>query len=124
MLSMKSTIEVLRAAGIRDQVKVLVGGAPITEKFARKSARTPTGTMPSARWRWPTKPDRSLERLERDTRRRFDSRVHVLLETLSSEAEPQTGARRNVTFRPPQPGLDESLGKWPAGVWPAKVEAA
>ncbi len=36
MLSMKSTIEALRAAGIRDQVKVLVGGAPITEKFARE----------------------------------------------------------------------------------------
>jgi 5-methyltetrahydrofolate--homocysteine methyltransferase len=34
MPSMKSTIEALEAAGVRDQVKVLVGGAPITQRFA------------------------------------------------------------------------------------------
>jgi len=34
MSAMKDTIEALKKAGIRDQVKVLVGGAPITQKFA------------------------------------------------------------------------------------------
>jgi 5-methyltetrahydrofolate--homocysteine methyltransferase len=35
MPAMKNTIEALRAAGVRDRVSVLVGGAPITEQFAR-----------------------------------------------------------------------------------------
>ncbi len=34
MPSMKTTIDALKAAGVRDQVKVYVGGAPITQKFA------------------------------------------------------------------------------------------
>jgi 5-methyltetrahydrofolate--homocysteine methyltransferase len=34
MLSMKTTIEALVRAGIRDRVKVLVGGAPVTASFA------------------------------------------------------------------------------------------
>jgi len=34
MPSMRSTVEALKAAGVRDQVKVLVGGAPITQKYA------------------------------------------------------------------------------------------
>ncbi len=34
MPAMKDTIEALKQAGVRDQVKVLVGGAPITQKFA------------------------------------------------------------------------------------------
>ena len=34
MLSMKSTIEALQDAGLRDKVKVMVGGAPVTSKFA------------------------------------------------------------------------------------------
>lgn len=34
MPSMRTTIEVLRQSGVRDRVKVLVGGAPITRKFA------------------------------------------------------------------------------------------
>ncbi len=35
MPRMKEVIECLREAGIRNQVKVLIGGAPVTEKFAR-----------------------------------------------------------------------------------------
>ena len=31
---MKATIEALKAAGLRDQVKVMVGGAPVTKAFA------------------------------------------------------------------------------------------
>jgi corrinoid protein of di/trimethylamine methyltransferase len=34
MPAMKTIIEALKAAGIRDQVKVLVGGAPLTKQFA------------------------------------------------------------------------------------------
>lgn len=36
MPSMKTTIDALKQAGVREQVKVIVGGAPITEKFARE----------------------------------------------------------------------------------------
>ncbi|MBM3744668.1 MAG: cobalamin-binding protein [Acidobacteria bacterium] len=34
MPSMKTTIEALRSAGLRDRVKVLIGGAPVTEEYA------------------------------------------------------------------------------------------
>lgn len=34
MPAMKTTMEVLRSAGVRDRVKVMVGGAPITAAFA------------------------------------------------------------------------------------------
>ncbi|HEV2277331.1 MAG TPA: corrinoid protein [Acidobacteriaceae bacterium] len=34
MPAMKATIEAFRAAGLRDQVKIMVGGAPITQKYA------------------------------------------------------------------------------------------
>ncbi|WP_165233670.1 corrinoid protein [Aquisphaera insulae] len=34
MPSMKTTIEALKEAGVRDRVKVLVGGAPVTQKYA------------------------------------------------------------------------------------------
>ncbi len=36
MPSMKTTIEALREAGVREKVKVLVGGAPVNEQFARE----------------------------------------------------------------------------------------
>jgi 5-methyltetrahydrofolate--homocysteine methyltransferase len=36
MPSMGATIEALTEAGLRDQVKVLIGGAPITQDFADK----------------------------------------------------------------------------------------
>ncbi len=34
MPSMKTTIEALRASGVRNRVKVIIGGAPITQKYA------------------------------------------------------------------------------------------
>jgi 5-methyltetrahydrofolate--homocysteine methyltransferase len=34
MPSMKTTIEALRAAGVRDRVKIMVGGAPVTQRYA------------------------------------------------------------------------------------------
>lgn len=36
MLSMQDTIEVLKEEGLRDSVKVVVGGAPVTQEFADK----------------------------------------------------------------------------------------
>ena len=36
MPAMKATIEALRAAGLREQVKVLIGGAPITQDYANQ----------------------------------------------------------------------------------------
>ncbi len=35
MTSMKTTIDAFRAAGIRDKVKIMVGGAPVTEQYAQ-----------------------------------------------------------------------------------------
>lgn len=34
MPSMKKTIEAVKEAGLRDQVKVIIGGAPVTERYA------------------------------------------------------------------------------------------
>jgi 5-methyltetrahydrofolate--homocysteine methyltransferase len=34
MPSMKTTIDALKAAGMRDQVKVIIGGAPVTQQYA------------------------------------------------------------------------------------------
>jgi 5-methyltetrahydrofolate--homocysteine methyltransferase len=36
MVNMKTTIEALEEAGLRDQVKVMVGGAPVTAAFAEE----------------------------------------------------------------------------------------
>jgi 5-methyltetrahydrofolate--homocysteine methyltransferase len=34
MMAMKATVEALEQAGVRDQVKVMIGGAPVTQRFA------------------------------------------------------------------------------------------
>jgi 5-methyltetrahydrofolate--homocysteine methyltransferase len=34
MLVMKKTIEVINASGLRSQIKIIIGGAPITQRFA------------------------------------------------------------------------------------------
>ena len=36
MPSMKQTIEAVKEAGLRDQVKVIIGGAPVTEDYSRQ----------------------------------------------------------------------------------------
>ena len=36
MTAMKSTIEALKEAGVRDHVKIMVGGAPVTDRFAKE----------------------------------------------------------------------------------------
>ena len=34
MRSMKDTVEAIEKEGLRDQVKIMIGGAPVTQKFA------------------------------------------------------------------------------------------
>ena len=36
MVAMRETIEALKEAGIRDKVKVMIGGAPVSEQYARQ----------------------------------------------------------------------------------------
>jgi corrinoid protein of di/trimethylamine methyltransferase len=36
MPAMRTTIEALKQAGVREQVKIMVGGAPVTEQFAQE----------------------------------------------------------------------------------------
>jgi len=36
MPSMKTTIDAFKQVGVRDQVKVLIGGAPITQRYAEE----------------------------------------------------------------------------------------
>ena len=36
MVEMENVIKALKEAGLRDKVKVIIGGAPVTEEFARK----------------------------------------------------------------------------------------
>jgi 5-methyltetrahydrofolate--homocysteine methyltransferase len=36
MPNMKNTVEALRAAGLREQVKVIIGGAPVTDAYAKQ----------------------------------------------------------------------------------------
>lgn len=54
MPAMETTIDALKRAGVRQQVKVLVGGAPITQKFAEKIGadgygESAAGVVPLAR---------------------------------------------------------------------------
>ncbi len=37
MPSMKTTVEALKSAGVRDRIKVLIGGAPVTQQYADES---------------------------------------------------------------------------------------
>jgi 5-methyltetrahydrofolate--homocysteine methyltransferase len=36
MPNMQNTIEALKASGLRDKVKVMIGGAPVTDNYARQ----------------------------------------------------------------------------------------
>jgi 5-methyltetrahydrofolate--homocysteine methyltransferase len=44
MTNMKPVIDALQAAGMRDQIKVMVGGAPVTQAFAAKIGADGTAT--------------------------------------------------------------------------------
>ena len=46
MLSMKNTVEALRVAGLSDKIKTLIGGAPVTQKYADEIGAT--GYSPDA----------------------------------------------------------------------------
>ena len=61
MLSMKDTIEQLKAAGVRSQVKVAVGGAPVTQRFCEEIgadfyAANATGAVTQAKELLPVHP--------------------------------------------------------------------
>jgi len=47
MPNMKVTLEVLKEAGVRDGVKVMIGGAPLTRRTPTRSAQTVTRGMPA-----------------------------------------------------------------------------
>jgi 5-methyltetrahydrofolate--homocysteine methyltransferase len=54
MPSMRTTIEAFKAAGVRDRVKIMVGGAPITQRYADEIgadgyAETAAGAVPLAK---------------------------------------------------------------------------
>ena len=56
---MKATIELLEAEGLRDQVKVMVGGAPVTQAFADEIGAdgygaNAGGAVDAAKARWPS----------------------------------------------------------------------
>ncbi len=36
LTNMKATIDAMKEAGLRDQIKIMVGGAPVTEEFSRQ----------------------------------------------------------------------------------------
>jgi 5-methyltetrahydrofolate--homocysteine methyltransferase len=61
MPSMKTTIEALKTAGVRDQVKVMIGGAPVTPKYADEigaDAFAPDASSATARARALTSSER------------------------------------------------------------------
>ena len=47
---MAETIALLKAEGLREAVKVMVGGAPVTAAYAAETE--PTATAPTPAWRW------------------------------------------------------------------------
>ena len=67
MNNMQITMEALKTAGVRGQVKVIIGGAPVTEDFARKigAVATPCQALALAKMRskpYPAK-DSGIEKL-------------------------------------------------------------
>ncbi|SRR6266498_1348312 len=52
MGQMKNTLDALDAAGKRPKVKVIIGGAPVTEDFARRIVRTAMLRIPAGKWHW------------------------------------------------------------------------
>ena len=36
MPAMKTTIDALKTAGVRDKIKVMIGGAPVTQQYANE----------------------------------------------------------------------------------------
>ena len=55
MPNQQKTIEALKAAGLRENVKVMIGGAPRRAPGPMRSAPTATPKMPSRPWRPPKK---------------------------------------------------------------------
>jgi len=65
MPRMKDVVEALKGAGLRNQVKIMIGGAPVTEKYAREiGADLYAPDAPSAA----TRAKQALMRFHRDNR--------------------------------------------------------
>ena len=52
MPSMKTTIDALDAAGLRNNIKVIIGGAPVTELYAHQIEADGFSRMQAARSMW------------------------------------------------------------------------
>jgi 5-methyltetrahydrofolate--homocysteine methyltransferase len=50
--SMQATIDAVASAGLRPKVKIIIGGAPVTETYAKQSGLMVTRPMPAAQWLW------------------------------------------------------------------------
>ncbi|MBV9287167.1 MAG: hypothetical protein JO288_04985, partial [Hyphomicrobiales bacterium] len=53
MTAMKTTIEAIKAADLRRGLKILVGGAPLNERYAREIGADGYGATRPTRWRSP-----------------------------------------------------------------------
>jgi methanogenic corrinoid protein MtbC1 len=51
--SMKETVEAIKAAGLRDKVRIVIGGGQVSEEVGSIPALTPTGRMPWPEYPWP-----------------------------------------------------------------------
>ncbi len=51
--SMKETVDAIQKAGLRDQVKIMVGGARLTNRSGATQGRTPMEKTPWRPWHWP-----------------------------------------------------------------------
>ena len=58
MTNMQEVITELKNRNLREKYIVMVGGAPVNESFASRSARTTTHRMRLPLLRWPRKPFR------------------------------------------------------------------
>ena len=52
MVNMKGVVEALSAAGLREKVKIMVGGAPVTDAWARSIGADGYGKMLPRPWSW------------------------------------------------------------------------
>jgi len=53
MLSMNDVIKALNDAGVRNKVKVLIGGAPVTQKYADQIGADGYAAMQPGQWMQP-----------------------------------------------------------------------
>ena len=52
MPAIKSTIDAISAAGLREKVKIMIGGAPVTAEYAKQIGADGYSATPASRCRW------------------------------------------------------------------------